>query len=281
MTDHPGFLADIIANPNDDVARLVYADWLDDRGESERAAFIRAQVEWARTPGYREAGPDGIPDRNPRWKALYAQWHQLLRQHWGDWLPSIRASWTTTDIPKCGLVLTGVSFRDPLARGRSPRFDVAFRRGFVAEAACRLEDWIGAECLSCNSTPRLDAGSPGVRRCQHCHGTGRASAFGPLLAQRHCPLEWVTATDGEPNQTYQESDHKEVWAWWRDGYGPPASRLPECLWRVMVPPDGKYLLPWDRITVHTLDTQAAARTALSTACLRWAKAQPLPAEAQP
>lgn len=40
-----GFLADIIANPEDDVPRLIYADWLEDHGQDERAEFIRVQID--------------------------------------------------------------------------------------------------------------------------------------------------------------------------------------------------------------------------------------------
>src|SRR5262245_58187386 len=46
-----GFLADILEHPEDDTPRLVYADWLDDHGQPERAEFIRAQVRAERTPG--------------------------------------------------------------------------------------------------------------------------------------------------------------------------------------------------------------------------------------
>src|SRR4051794_27217534 len=38
------FLGDIIEHPDDDAPRLVYADWLDENGNPERAEFIRAQV---------------------------------------------------------------------------------------------------------------------------------------------------------------------------------------------------------------------------------------------
>jgi uncharacterized protein (TIGR02996 family) len=41
-------LADVVAHPEDDAPRLVLADWLDDHGQSDRAAFIRVQVELAR-----------------------------------------------------------------------------------------------------------------------------------------------------------------------------------------------------------------------------------------
>jgi uncharacterized protein (TIGR02996 family) len=41
-------LAAICANPADDTARLVFADWLDEHGEPQRAEFIRLQIEAAR-----------------------------------------------------------------------------------------------------------------------------------------------------------------------------------------------------------------------------------------
>ena len=47
IAEREGLLADIRENPHDDTPRLVFADWLDDHGEPERAAFIRAQVDAA------------------------------------------------------------------------------------------------------------------------------------------------------------------------------------------------------------------------------------------
>lgn len=43
MSDHAGFMAAIIANPQDDLPRLIYADFLDERGQCDRAEFIRLQ----------------------------------------------------------------------------------------------------------------------------------------------------------------------------------------------------------------------------------------------
>lgn len=37
-------LAAILDNPKDDAPRLIYADWLDEQGEEERAGFIREQI---------------------------------------------------------------------------------------------------------------------------------------------------------------------------------------------------------------------------------------------
>ncbi len=45
-TSEDAFLRMIVANPADDVARLVYADWLDEQGEP-RAEFIRIQIALA------------------------------------------------------------------------------------------------------------------------------------------------------------------------------------------------------------------------------------------
>ena len=44
-TENTAFLNRIIEAPDDDTVRLVYADWLDENGAPERAAFIRLQIE--------------------------------------------------------------------------------------------------------------------------------------------------------------------------------------------------------------------------------------------
>jgi uncharacterized protein (TIGR02996 family) len=52
-TDRAGFMAKIIAEPEEDTHRLAYADWLDENGEPDRAEFIRVQCELAGMPTYR------------------------------------------------------------------------------------------------------------------------------------------------------------------------------------------------------------------------------------
>lgn len=53
MSDEAAFLAAILAEPADDTVRLVYADWLQENGQPERAEFIRVQVELSSGRGYR------------------------------------------------------------------------------------------------------------------------------------------------------------------------------------------------------------------------------------
>jgi uncharacterized protein (TIGR02996 family) len=55
LSDEAAFLNAILANPEDDAPRLVYADWLDERGDpasEAKAAFLRATASLA-LPGGR------------------------------------------------------------------------------------------------------------------------------------------------------------------------------------------------------------------------------------
>jgi uncharacterized protein (TIGR02996 family) len=43
-TDEAALLNSVIGAPDDDLPRLIYADWLEENGRSERAEFIRLQI---------------------------------------------------------------------------------------------------------------------------------------------------------------------------------------------------------------------------------------------
>src|SRR6476659_5225140 len=47
MSEGDSLYQAIYANPDDDTPRLVYADWLDEHDQPERAEFIRVQIELA------------------------------------------------------------------------------------------------------------------------------------------------------------------------------------------------------------------------------------------
>src|SRR5258708_1048822 len=48
MNDHDALLRAIAEHPEEDTPRLMYADWLDETGQPERADFVRTQVEAGR-----------------------------------------------------------------------------------------------------------------------------------------------------------------------------------------------------------------------------------------
>jgi uncharacterized protein (TIGR02996 family) len=74
MTRADAFLQAIIENPDDDTPRLVFADWLDENGEPERAEHIRAQCALA-----------GLADDDPRRPALAERAGRLERTHGASW----------------------------------------------------------------------------------------------------------------------------------------------------------------------------------------------------
>ena len=50
MIENQALLSAILADPDDDRPRLVYADWLEQHGQLDRARLIRVQIELARLP---------------------------------------------------------------------------------------------------------------------------------------------------------------------------------------------------------------------------------------
>jgi uncharacterized protein (TIGR02996 family) len=81
VSDEEALLQAIWAEPDDDAPRLVYADWLEENGQPERAEFIRGQCELAREGGSTKAR-----------KRLRAREKQLLAAHRENWLARIGAS---------------------------------------------------------------------------------------------------------------------------------------------------------------------------------------------
>jgi uncharacterized protein (TIGR02996 family) len=77
--NYPAFLAAIRDAPEDDVPRLVCADWLEDEGQSDRAEFIRVQVELSRGVRTRSRSVELlrrlralIVNNRPRWLGVLA-----------------------------------------------------------------------------------------------------------------------------------------------------------------------------------------------------------------
>jgi len=87
MNDGEALRRAVIANRDDDTPRLIYADWLDENGQSNRAAFIRAQVDVARAEPF-----------SPLARAAESKAHLLLESHRKDWTRHLHGR--TLDIPR-------------------------------------------------------------------------------------------------------------------------------------------------------------------------------------
>jgi uncharacterized protein (TIGR02996 family) len=55
--EQAALLAAIVADPDNDTPRLAYADWLDENGDEEQAAFIRESIAFARSGDHKEGKP--------------------------------------------------------------------------------------------------------------------------------------------------------------------------------------------------------------------------------
>jgi uncharacterized protein (TIGR02996 family) len=73
MKPEDALLHAILEQPEDDVPRLVYADWLEENGDADRAAFIRLQIELAKLP------------ENDRHHRSNPRESELLRKHRATW----------------------------------------------------------------------------------------------------------------------------------------------------------------------------------------------------
>ena len=114
MTDEAAFLAAVRAAPDDDLPRLVYADWLDEHGEADRAEFIRVQCELAglacEVPGYCS---DGFGKCGSCYRLDDLRRHAgvLYGEHGDAWHPADGMEWT-------------------------------WRRGFVEVVRCTADRWV-------------------------------------------------------------------------------------------------------------------------------------------
>jgi len=161
-------LAGILANPVDDIVRMIYADALEETGEPEdvaRAEFIRLQIALAKL----SHRPRELASREQKLQ------HDLRCKSWYQF-------------GKNGGGLDRVS-------------SITFRRGFIHTIRCSLRFWIGGPCPrlelenSWPDEPPYQAGKThGIFDCRHCDSTGQVVSHGPRIVREH-PVERVVVTD--------------------------------------------------------------------------------------
>jgi uncharacterized protein (TIGR02996 family) len=133
MSDGEGLLAAILANPDEDVPRLVYADWLQENGRPERAEFIRVQVEVARVEPF-----------TPRAYELVRREAELWAEA-GNYDPALwwmRDPWRWLGIPAGCHWFIDIIVHEALTPSGDGGNRILVGRGFVEEVTCTAGDWL-------------------------------------------------------------------------------------------------------------------------------------------
>ncbi len=151
MTEREALLRAVCEHPDDDTPRLVFADWLDEHGEDERAEFVRVQIEAARLPlGKKRAAKE-------------ARAKELLATHENEWAAPVQP-------------FVAGHHRGTYAHHYAP--PVVFRRGFVEVLSTQ------ADCY-CEAADEILAAAP-IRelRFDECGGFARLAKCKALLRVR-------------------------------------------------------------------------------------------------
>ncbi|MBV9124085.1 MAG: TIGR02996 domain-containing protein, partial [Planctomycetes bacterium] len=143
MTNEAAFLQAILAEPEEDLLRLLFADWLEEQGDP-RADFIRVQCALAR-----------LAEEDPRRNELLQQQRDLWALHGEEWAR-----------PLAGLVRK-----------------YCFRRGFVEEIGLELEAFLDHGEELCGQFPIQQIDLEGGVRDQVDEDDLRALADSPHLGR--------------------------------------------------------------------------------------------------
>ena len=227
------FLAAIIADPDADLPRLAYADWLEEDGQQDRAEFIRDGIavcypERLNPHHDMGAGWDGVVDimtqypPDPSHCALCAA---ISRQR-------------NSRVPqRLALEIGGLTGMPADWSGRKDSganyVGVRCRRGFVAGVRCPLAAW---------------------------------SAAGPAIVRVH-PVKELTITDRLAERRHRDSPQYGWFCYTRDGLptAPELDAVPYPVWRLLPPEDQ------GRGTSKYFEGLEAAAVALRAAALCWAR----------
>lgn len=161
MNDGEALLRAIIGDPADDLPRLAYADWCDERGDEARAEFIRVQIEDARLRPLDDYATGA--EINDSWtrEALHVRL-SALRKRERVILSDHAHVWFRDAFPWC----------EPPGEALFAQWWSQIGRGFLSIVRCPLQAWLDHGKAICAAHPvervelsdRKPHGVEGVRR---------------------------------------------------------------------------------------------------------------------
>lgn len=187
MITHPTLERAVLAAPDDDLPRLVYADWLDEHGEGERAEFIRIQCAWNTRP----LCPNDKAHSTDEcaWcsetRRMAEREQELFDLHSKDWFT---IEHTSLFPPRLSRAIPGIQ--------NIPKYQAIVRRGFVDELVTPFL-WMGNSDIG--HRPLAGLVRIAVRR---------------ML--KLCPITRLTPSDYEPScWSAGDKGQTHEWVWER------------------------------------------------------------------
>lgn len=243
--DPHGLLQAILDEPANDIHRLAYADWLAEWGHTDRAEFIRVQLQSSLHPF------DDCPHACVRCLIAASSEKRadaLLSAHIGEWTDGLPDAMVTRSCPHCieqsaDPETNAVECRQCDSTGLVPCYEsVEFTRGFVSEVRLTLADFM-------------------------------ADGVAEYLFSHH-PIERVVITDCKPVMIGNDMA-AECYNWMCNKHEKESPWFtPAVLWRLID-------LPLAMVGGEVMDnakyaiTESTADNALSMACWRHGKGVPI------
>jgi uncharacterized protein (TIGR02996 family) len=281
----------VLEEPGDDLPRLVFADWLEEHGQAERAEFCRVQCElaaverrlvelldddtdWDRCEGVSARWCPNCGDctcRNPEDSLNDADCplHSINSDHCcKEWAERKRDALRTRaremfQAHGAGWFGRSACITPPNNREEQYGEWRVVHRGFVESVRCTLATLLGEPCGRCDglgecSVEDFDGRICHRGECTACSGTGRVGGCGVELFGSQPVLD-VTVVGAEP----EHEDTPPGWVRADDELGDHSrpDALPPELYDLLT--GGK--AQWDSVHWMKYPTRDAAMSALSTA----------------
>jgi uncharacterized protein (TIGR02996 family) len=139
----------ILASPDDDTARLVYADLLQEEGDEDRAEFIRIQVELAREVPIPEDPKKPIKPSGGVFGASFEEWQRYKRAN-REWKRKIEPFKRRCELIRRQQYLFALHVASvPIEKGWCPTLPVwallpmsNWSRGFIERVTCKAGEWL-------------------------------------------------------------------------------------------------------------------------------------------
>lgn len=287
-TTEQALLRAILLKPEDDLPRVVYADWLDEHADTRCPRCLGSMIE----PSFGERDCESCRGTGTTaWRRERAEWIRVQCE-----LSRLPLDWRTLKRSQGETKESRMTRRADLIKRerelwrwseRGKRFlpqqfhdmnefveeNVKWSRGFVSEVRLTLAAFMGGECMArgqwhgdlCSGGRIQAPNAQFTQMCPNCSGTGRVEGIARRLFECQ-PVERVVLTDREPHESVFDNQPAACRLMWilNDANLDTPSSLPWSLYsklRIQSVRDGGH--DW-----AGYPTRQAALDALSRACVR-------------